>query len=620
MSLQKCKHWILSLFVLALCAILPLALSGCGSGGESGITPLDYLSDTTGRPIYDTTYYLPAPACSLVYSNGESVYEAKYLGQFAAAGMMASKFGTAAIYNLYGSGTDGIYLCGSESQVFGVPVKLCKNKVQLYDECTSCVTINGKATLISSMFMGGEAITTGAGMFNTLKFEMIFSDAQTGGVNYIRTINLAQNIGIIADKVTNQGQTSVTTLIAGTTETAVYTKPKKEWAILIYSCGHNFSSDLSPHLYNQIKQFDGTGIGANAHVIAQIAPTNAVLGGKTTRFSLENDRMTAVKTIIDRTVDTGATSEITGFYNWAIDAYPANHYALFISGHGSGAISVLYSDGSGGPAVRSIAYDDAAKNSLKLYGLSETFGSVTSKIGKKADIIVFDSCVMQMLEVAYQIKDYADYFVASQAAMAGEGIDMIEFAKKFNASADRSSLNVSKMLVDACIDSPRITIANLTMSVTRLSMCDQIKTLVDSFADGIGEIKSDTDAVAFLMAVYGAQRFGPLDSNNYSSCYIDLFDFAIKLNNFIDAGAAKTAAQALINVETSKSFIVYNRRKGEYFKAADGISIFMPKQSGDWINSNYTREQYRHFTNFGRDGKWYDFLDEWSKILSANGM
>ncbi|HNY13493.1 MAG TPA: hypothetical protein PKK26_18055, partial [Candidatus Wallbacteria bacterium] len=349
MSLQKRKHWILSLFVLALCTILPLTLSGCGGGEGGGITSLSYLTDTTGRPIYDTASCLPmTPACSLVYSNGESVYEAKYLGQFAAAGMTASKFGTAAIYNLYGSGTDGIYLCGSESQVFGAPVKLCKNKVKLYDECTSAVTINGKTTLVSSMFTGSEVITTGAGTFNTLKFEMIFSDAQTGGVNYIRTINLAQNIGIIADRTTNQGQISMTTLIAGTTETAVYTKPKKEWAILIYSCGHNFSSDLSPYLYNQIKQFDGTGIGANAHVVAQIAPTNAVLGGKTTRFALENDRMTAVKTITDRAVDTGATSEITSFYNWAIDAYPANHYALFISGHGSGAISVLYPDGSGG--------------------------------------------------------------------------------------------------------------------------------------------------------------------------------------------------------------------------------------------------------------------------------
>jgi hypothetical protein len=328
----------------------------------------------------------------------------------------------------------------------------------------------------------------------------------------------------------------------------------------------------------------------------------------------------AVKSITGRTVDTGNTSEILSFYNWAVDAYPAEHYALFISGHGSGAISILYPDGDNGAPAKAIAYDDTAKNSLKLYELSEVYRNITAKIGKKIDVIVFDSCVMQMFEVAYQLKEFGEYFVASQAALAGNGIDMLGFSGKFSRSSDHSALNVSKMLVDAYIESPGISNANLTMSVTRLSMCDQLKTLIDSFADGIAEIKSDTDAVAFILAVYGSQRFGSLNFDDYASGYVDLFDFAITLDRYMDSGAAKNAAMALINIEKEKSFVVYNRIKGDYFKAADGISIFIPKQSKDWINANYTRDQYRYFTDFGRDGKWYDFLNEWSVLLGNNGQ
>jgi hypothetical protein len=197
---------------------------------------------------------------------------------------------------------------------------------------------------------------------------------------------------------------------------------------------------------------------------------------------------------------------------------------------------------------------------------------------------------------------------------------MLEFCNKFKAAADHSALNVSKMLADAYIDSPRISNANMTMSVTKLSMCAQVKTLIDSLAGGIAEIKSDTDSVAFLLAVYAAQRFGSADYNDYANCYVDLFDFAITLARYIDSGTAKNAALALINIEREKSFVVYNRIKGDYFKAADGISIFIPKQSADWINSNYTREQYRYFSDFGRDGKWYDFLNEWSSMLKNNGQ
>jgi len=604
---------------MLLFCLLPFVFCGCGSDA-SGIGSSVAVNADTEIFTVETDSYLPLNASSaLVYSNGEKVYEAKNMGEVDAAGVRAVKFGSAGAYNLYNVDSDSINLCGTESLVFDTPITLCARSARRYDENTSSVSINGKANFVSSVLMGRENITTAAGTFDTLKFEMSYKNGETGEVYYNRVVNLAKNVGIVVDRTITYNIENATKLIAGTTETAVYTKPKKEWAFLIYSCGHNPSNDLSVLMYNQLKQFENTGIGKNAHVVAQIAPTNSVLKGYATRLALENDKLVAVKTITDRTVDTGTTSEVISFYNWAVDAYPAEHYALFISGHGSGAISILYPDESGAPA-KAIAYDDTAKDSLKLYELSETYRSVTAKIGKKIDVIVFDSCVMQMFEIAYQLKDFAEYFVASQSALAGEGIDMLGFSNKFNASADHSALNVSKMLVDAYIDSPRISNANMTMSVTKLSMCDQVKTLIDSFADGIAQIKSDTDSVAFVLAVYGAQRFGTLDYNDYANCYIDLFDFSITLDRFIDSGAAKNAARALINIEKEKSLVVYNRIKGDYFKAADGISIFMPKQSKDWTNSNYTRDQYRYFTDFGRDGKWYDFLNEWSILLGNNGQ
>jgi hypothetical protein len=605
---------------MVLC-VLPFAVCGCDND-TAGIGASDFTdSGDENIPAIETASYLPLNSSSaLVYSDGEKVYEARYMGEINAAGVRAVKFGSALAYNLYSVDSDSINLCGDEKYVFDMPLVLYSKKAGLYTSSTSSVVINGQKTIVSSFFRGNERITTNAGTFDTIKFQMTYSDVETGAVNYMREINLAKNVGIVADKITTNGLQNAITLIAGTTETAVYTKPKKEWAFLIYSCGHNPSNDLSAYLYNQLKQFENTGIGKNAHVVAQISPTNEVLSGIATRFALENDKLVAVKSITGRTVDTGNTSEILSFYNWAVDAYPAEHYALFISGHGSGAISILYPDGDNGAPAKAIAYDDTAKNSLKLYELSEVYRNITAKIGKKIDVIVFDSCVMQMFEVAYQLKEFGEYFVASQAALAGNGIDMLGFSGKFSRSSDHSALNVSKMLVDAYIESPGISNANLTMSVTRLSMCDQLKTLIDSFADGIAEIKSDTDAVAFILAVYGSQRFGSLNFDDYASGYVDLFDFAITLDRYMDSGAAKNAAMALINIEKEKSFVVYNRIKGDYFKAADGISIFIPKQSKDWINANYTRDQYRYFTDFGRDGKWYDFLNEWSVLLGNNGQ
>ncbi len=592
----------------------------CGCGGDDGGGTAALTGSRQDVTSIDTRSYMPLSASgSLVYSDGDRVYEAKNLGEIDAAGVRATIYGTEASNNLFNVDSDSINLCGSKSAVFDRPIALFSKKNDPYGLNTTSVTIGGQKTNISSSFAGSERISTGAGTFDALRFQLIYYKNDAGDIDYTRDMYLAKNVGLVMDRVSANGRDSVMTLISGNTGSAVYSRQKKEWALLIYSCGRNPSNDLSKYLYDQLKRFENTGIGKNAYVVAQIVPTNAVLSGYATRFSLDDDRLTTVRTISDRTVNTGSTSEIMSFYNWAIDAYPAEHYALFISGHGSGAISILYPGDAGAPR-QSIAYDDTAKDSLKLYELSETYRSVTAKLGKKIDVIVYDSCVMQMVEVAHQLKDFADYFVASQAALAGKGVDTLEFSKKFNASSDHSALAVSKMLVDAYIDSTYITDANLTMSVTKLSMCDRVRTLVDSFAAGMSEIKSDTDSVAFLMAVYGAQRFGSLDYNDYSSCYIDLFDFAATLATYIDAGPARAAAQSLIDIQNEKSFVVYSRVRGDYFKASKGISIFMPKFSKDWVNSNYTREQYRYFIDFGRDGKWYDFLNDWSALLGANGL
>jgi|GEM_PF-5196980 len=623
MLFKKRKLATLMQIALSVLFVLQFALGGCGGDGGAGIVENndDSMFSEDEVITVEPALYLPLnTSSSLVYSNGEKVYEAKYIGEVNAAGVRAVKFGSTDTYNLFSVDSNSITLCGTESLVFDAPITIFSNKTNLYEENTSSVTINGVKNFVSSYFTGREKVTTEAGTFNTLRFQTFFMKSETGEVNFERVMNLAKNVGIVADKIIVSGRENATTLIAGTTDTAVFSKPKKEWAFLIYACGHNPSNDLSTQLYNQLKQFGNTGIGKSAYVVAQIAPSNAVLSGRATRFALTDDQLVAVRTITERTVNTGATSEIISFYNWAIDAYPAEHYALFISGHGSGAISILYPQGEIGAPAKAIAYDDPAKDSLKLYELSETYRAVTAKLGKKADIIVFDSCVMQMFEVAYQLKDFAEYFVASQAAQTGYGIDMLAFSKKFTTDSDHSPLGVSRMLVDAYIDSTSTTNVDTTMSVTKLSMCDQLRKLLDSFADGINEIKSDTDSVAFVLAVYGSQRFGSLDYNDYASCYVDLFEFAATLEKYIDSGPAKTAAASLLEIAKEKSFVVYNRVKGEYFKSAGGVSIFIPLQSKDWINSNYTRDQYRYFTDFGRDGKWYDFLNGWSTQLGNNGL
>ena len=606
------RSFIPSFFLIAVfCLILS---AGCGSDQNNIIS----VESEDPDEIYSiaTDSYLPLQSSSiLVYSNGEKVYESKYIGEVDAAGTRAVKFGSAEVYNLYNLDSDSINLCGDERASFDSPLTLCGRIANLYEENTSSVSIGGKTYSILSVFTGKENITTPAGTFDTIKFELTYKDGATGNIELRRVINLCKNVGIVADVQTSSSNArNETILIGGTTETNIYSRPVKKWAFLFYSCGHNPSNDISVELYDQLKQLSGGGLEKSAYIVAQLAPSNQVLNGVTTRFTVENGSLKTIKQISDRIVDTGRTDEIISFYKFAIDAFPAEHYALFISGHGSGAISFFYPDGKNSPA-HSIAYDDSASNSLKLFELTEAYKAVTAKLGKKIDIIVYDSCVMQMFEVAYQLKDFADYFVASQANLAGEGIDLTEFSKFFNASTDFSALNVSKMLVNAYIDSKTITASERTLSVTDLSKASLVKSAIDKFADGIMDIKNDSDLSALIKAVNDSQNFGPPYFEGFTNNYIDLFDFSILIDRYIDSGPAREAARELINLENQKTFVVYNKTKGDRYKKADGISIFIPKSKSAWVNNNYNKEQYKNFLDFGRDCRWYEFIDSWGAMM-----
>ena len=42
-------------------------------------------------------------------------------------------------------------------------------------------------------------------------------------------------------------------------------------------------------------------------------------------------------------------------------------------------------------------------------------------LGQKVDILAFDACLMQMLEVSYAVKDHVDIMLASEDIEPGEG-------------------------------------------------------------------------------------------------------------------------------------------------------------------------------------------------------
>lgn len=220
------------------------------------------------------------------------------------------------------------------------------------------------------------------------------------------------------------------------------------------------------------------------------------------------------------------------------------------------------------------------------------------------------------------------YFINSEALALER--DTALFSKKFTALADKNSLAVAKAIVDSYIESPKLFGKSLTMSVIDLSKIDVMAGYINNLASlWLSKILNEAEVKTLVNAIYNSQRFGPAPYNessttllyDFSTSYIDLFDFASILSKNSGAGNLKNCADLILNYKNT--LVAHNRSTGSFYPRANGLTIFVPKFSTQWYNndmtSNYIREQYMFLTEFGRLTKLGAFLDEWAGLLYKMG-
>ena len=122
-------------------------------------------------------------------------------------------------------------------------------------------------------------------------------------------------------------------------------------------------------------------------------------------------------------VNMGDPAILQSFIEWAIANYPAQHYALVLWNHGSG-----WRERNSAEAVKSVCIDDQSGDELTMTELRSALNAANATTGEVLDIVGFDACLMQMVEVAYQVMGSAsrplvDITVGSEETEPGDGWD-----------------------------------------------------------------------------------------------------------------------------------------------------------------------------------------------------
>jgi len=210
--------------------------------------------------------------------------------------------------------------------------------------------------------------------------------------------------------------------------------------VLVYMVAEN---SLSSVVYDDIREMleANEQMSANDHLVVyvdnSVLPRIYHIDRKTSAETMM--KLTPVKTYTQdmNSADAQTLSEILAY---TIKNYPADEYGLVMWSHASGWVPSTYTE-SQAPRRRSFGIDNG-QNTTDDWGPQMEIGDMASALSAfpKLKFILFDACFMQSMEVAYELKDCAEWLIGSAAEIPASGAPYEKivgamFADPFSAAA-----------------------------------------------------------------------------------------------------------------------------------------------------------------------------------------
>ena len=414
-------------------------------------------------------------------------------------------------------------------------------------------------------------------------------------------------------------------------ETLAPIKPiESEWTILTYLQADN---NLGPFALPNLEELSLIKAGTAVNILAQWHPTG---NKKAFRYRINPGRIEQEAISINPQIN-NPDNDLIDAMKWAKTNYPAKKYMLVFWSHGNGIVdqnfyyrslfklnpltSVLPSmpwleiPGLSmqhlSKEFRGIMYSESTHSYMNNQQLSNALSTIKEKIlGKKIDVIGMDACFMSMLEVGYQIKDYANILVSAQNSEPGRGWYYGGIAGALSANPAQSPEQLSTTIVNQLEELYGGLVNFYTQSAINLNAIDPIVENLDSILTKFSQCKKLNPDKTFQ-----ACRLAHTLSTKFDfQAYIDLHSFYWQLigafstqKRSIIKNPIRSSYEAIVKtlcadlaqgMELIESAVIANVT-GSKVKQARGLSIYFPLNN---IHQSYLK------TDFAQQSKWLSFL------------
>ncbi|HNY13888.1 MAG TPA: clostripain-related cysteine peptidase, partial [Candidatus Wallbacteria bacterium] len=284
-------------------------------------------------------------------------------------------------------------------------------------------------------------------------------------------------------------------------------------------------------------------------------------------------------------VDMGDYKELVRFVNWSVNKYPAENYMVIVWNHGGG-----WKLKNNRVPFKGISYDDESGNNISTKDLGLAMASIHGILGKPLDIFGMDACLMQMMEVAFEVRENVKYISASEETEPGAGWPYDLFLAPVYKNPAMNPEELVKLIPEAYFqyylhadtgngDSPYIMAkkcaarikrgGGTTQSAVDCSRLNDLASALDELAAAVIEaLPSDADVkTALIKAVSHGQKFYYYDNADIG----DLIWFIRE--NTKNVKVKEACQKALMAYKKS---VLVSKVTGDAMKDATGMAIYFP--------------------------------------------
>ena len=307
--------------------------------------------------------------------------------------------------------------------------------------------------------------------------------------------------------------------------------------------------------------------------------------------------------------------------------YPSEKYIFILFAHGRGIIDTKSFDNQRDYKSALLSPDDTGQRAMSHQEFNQAIKNGLS--GEKFHLMLFFSCLTNMVEVGYGLQDVTNYFIGSEdeVRMVNKppgmfqirGIEPEKLIGKITSNPDVPALEMGKVTIDSFIsqyeadvniqndDGTGLTVKYpATLALVNCQKYDKISKSIDILSKYlIEQITQEPAGKEVLTTLHKAINASQKYPSFLNLEYLDLQDILGHLSDYSKDIHLKRLCQNAIEI-LENELILYERHTED--SQSNGVSIFLPSFL---VPENIYRSHMSMYRNsrFSRDTSWGEFID-----------